>query len=202
MRWDVDGCDWQPQHQARWNAAVDRVRTTLDLVKPEPEAVGQTPNDEELDHLERQYWEETGVEEWGQQEAIFNHRAFARAVLARYGHQLAPPVEGGVPLPTNADQAALMVILGEQWLSANAPERLRRPAPAAEGEVGELVEFLRVYGDEVMDEYGDVGEHDLLTRAAELLERHPTPVPVSKRLPGPEDCAPAEADRAEQGDHD
>ena len=65
-----------------------------------------------------------------------------------------------------------------------------QPAPAAEGEVGELVEFLRIYGDEVMDEYGDVGEHDQLTRAAELLERQaaPVPIPVSERLPGAEDC--------------
>ncbi len=51
-----------------------------------------------------------------------------------------------------------------------------QPAPPAAGEVGELVEFLRIYGDEVMDEYGDVGEHDQLTRAADLLEqRHPAP---------------------------
>ena len=59
-----------------------------------------------------------------------------------------------------------------------------QPAPLpAEGEVGELVEFLRIYGDEVMDEYGDVGEHDQLTRAADLLEqRHPTPVPVASDI--------------------
>ena len=54
------------------------------LAQPEPEVVGP-PSDEELDSLERQHWEETGVEEWGRREAIFNHRAFARAVLARWG---------------------------------------------------------------------------------------------------------------------
>lgn len=63
-----------------------------------------------------------------------------------------------------------------------------------EGEVAELVEFLRIYGDHVLDDYGDVGEHDQLTRAADLLEQLAAvapavvPVAVSERLPGTEDC--------------
>lgn len=40
-------------------------------------------------------------------------------------------VPAAVPVPENADQAALMVLLGHQWLAHNAPERLRTPAPAA-----------------------------------------------------------------------
>lgn len=58
------------------------------------------------------------------------------------------------------------------------------PAPPGDGEVAELVECLRRI-------CFDVAPCDAaaITRAAELLEqRHPTPVPVSERLPGPEDC--------------
>jgi hypothetical protein len=43
------------------------------------------PTDEELNLLERQHWEETGVEGQGQRETVFNHQSFARAVLARWG---------------------------------------------------------------------------------------------------------------------
>lgn len=52
-----------------------------------------------------------------------------------------------------------------------------QPTPPAEGEVGELVKYLR----------GVKSLH--CQRAAELLQQqHPAPVPVSERLPGPEDC--------------
>ena len=34
------------------------------------------------------------------------------------------------PMPTNADQAAAMALLGEAWLQENAPERLRAATPA------------------------------------------------------------------------
>lgn len=70
----------------------------------------------------------------------------ARAVLARYGHQ---------------------------------------PAPPAEGEVGELVEWLRDRAESTSLAHAA----RRITRAADLLEqRHPAPVPVAERLPGPEDC--------------
>lgn len=77
---------------------------------------------------------------------------YARAVLARYGHQ---------------------------------------PAPVAEGEVAELVALIRQISlawepDACLLGNMTAGQ---LTRAADLLEqRHPTPVPLSERLPGPEDC--------------
>lgn len=35
-----------------------------------------------------------------------------------------------VAIPKNADQAALMVLLGESWLRQHAPERLKPSAPA------------------------------------------------------------------------
>ena len=69
----------------------------------------------------------------------------ARAALARYGHQ---------------------------------------PAPPAQGELAELLEELRRTCFDVAP-----CDADTIKRAADLLaQRHPTPVPVSERLPGPEDC--------------
>jgi hypothetical protein len=29
VSWDADGCDWKPQHQARWEATVNRARAAL-----------------------------------------------------------------------------------------------------------------------------------------------------------------------------
>lgn len=65
-----------------------------------------------------------------------------------------------------------------------------QPASPAEGEVRELMTLLRA---EASDD--EIEDHLLwmtstnARRAAELLEQHhPAPVPVSERLPGPEDC--------------
>jgi hypothetical protein len=61
-------------------------------------------------------------------------------------------------------------------------------APPAEGEVVGLVEGLNLISDG-MDAMGHESDSWFVARAADLLaQRHPTPVPVSKRLPGPEDC--------------
>jgi hypothetical protein len=62
------------------------------------------------------------------------------------------------------------------------------PAPPADGEVAELVEWLQ----EEADDYECIGCEDSAAkckRVAELLQRlsPPQPVPVSERLPGPED---------------
>ena len=67
---------------------------------------------------------------------------------------------------------------------------LAQPAPPVEGEVGELVELLRfeANADDVIDHTHWLTA-DQMRRAADLLaQRHPEPVPVSERLPGPEDC--------------
>lgn len=55
----------------------------------------------------------------------------------------------------------------------------------ADGEVGELADFVRGCADD----YESHGRCRLI-RAADLLERQaaPQPIPVSERLPGPEDC--------------
>jgi hypothetical protein len=63
-----------------------------------------------------------------------------RAYLARHlGHAVTPlyaaPVgypADEVPMPQNAEQAAGMALLGEAWLRAHAPERLRTPVGQAE----------------------------------------------------------------------
>lgn len=118
-----------------YDALVQRARAAL------AEPVGEGPTDEELDALVKDHcWDPT---EW------IDYRAFARAVLARYGHQPAPPVEG---------------------------------------EVGELIEGLKLISDG-MDAMGHESDSWFVARAADLLsQRHPAPVLVAERLPGPGDC--------------
>ena len=60
-------------------------------------------------------------------------------------------------------------------------------AEPPEGEVAKLVAQLRELA-EIQDDDGWEDDAVMLRRAAELLERHAAPVPVSERLPGPEDC--------------
>jgi hypothetical protein len=111
----------------------------------EPASVATQPSDAELDELAWTWYSKTGST-WYQIEAF---RAYARAVLARYGHQ---------------------------------------PAPLDEGEVGELVAWLRLTGNG-QPRLSDEG-YARLTRAADLLEqRHPAPVPVTERLEQVEDLA-------------
>jgi hypothetical protein len=57
--------------------------------QPEPVA----PTDEEIDALERDHWQSTGVvNESLQQEELFNYRAFLRAGLSRWGRPATQPV--------------------------------------------------------------------------------------------------------------
>lgn len=53
---------------------------------------------------------------------------------AAIGAALAAQPKGTVPMPTNEDEAAGMALVGEAWLRANAPHRLKHaqaPAPVA-----------------------------------------------------------------------
>lgn len=229
---------------AKGESVIDRARAAL---AAELVAEGMGPTDEDLDRLERQHWEETGVEEWGRREAIFNHRAFARAVLSRWGHQTAPVAESEVKdrvtwlqkfaaVDWIADETAdklyataklleqcycpasvpvgevrydkdvcrmCEIILGNTFgnkeldslalLVGHHPDVLNASTvpvsaslPVAAGEVGVLLRELR---DAAFDLNGSDPAKWMLTRAADLLEqRHPTPVPVSERLPGAGDC--------------
>lgn len=56
----------------------------------------------------------------------------ARAVLALAQGGAAPTVPAGesTPIPVNEEQAALMTLLGTQWLEQNAPHRLKATALA------------------------------------------------------------------------
>jgi hypothetical protein len=55
--------------------------------------------------------------------------------------QQAQPAEHSVALPTNADQAALMSLLGMSWLQEHAPERLRTQ-PAGPSKDAERLDWL------------------------------------------------------------
>lgn len=68
----------------------------------------------------------------------------------------------------------------------NLKARVTSSTPA-DGEVAELVAWLREIGDTIQPSH--LAEHQRYKRAAELLQRQVlVPVPVSERLPGPEDC--------------
>ena len=103
-----------------------------------------------------------------------------KELLNRIRAALAKPVGEWASMPaainSMPEAQRRWYVLG--WRAAIA--RWGRPAAAPvpePGEVAELVAWLR----------GTRAAR--LTRAAELLsQRHPTPVPVSERLPGPEDC--------------
>jgi hypothetical protein len=65
------------------------------------------------------------------------------------------------------------------------------PEPQADGEVAELVDWLRDNGASLQKSgHGSATVLANFARAADLLERliPPQPIPVSERLPGPEDC--------------
>ena len=66
------------------DSAVDRARALL--AQPVAE-VAEGPSDEELDVIERQCWIPTEVCNDAGCEYLLDHRRFARAVLAKWGHQ-------------------------------------------------------------------------------------------------------------------
>ena len=69
---------------------------------------------------------------------------------------------------------------------AEALARWGRPAAAPVPEPGEvegIAEWLNIRG-----RMADLGTRDWYFRAATLLQQQAVPVPVSERLPGPEDC--------------
>ena len=130
---------------------------------------------------------------------------FARAVLARWGRPAPPPdalaarpllervaAMGDCIRANSVGEISTISARASAWLRENPPGQpvaieprgcpmpgacsCVEPAPPADGEVAELVEWLCVFCAN-------------LTRAADLLTRLALqPVPVSERLPGPEDC--------------
>ena len=60
------------------------------------------------------------------------------------------PSGDAVPVPQHADQAALMVLLGTDWLKQNAPERLR---PEPSGDVVKMREAAEEVAARAFDHY-------------------------------------------------
>lgn len=148
----------------------------------EPASVVSEPSDEELDAMERQCYLATEVCNDSGCEYVFEHRRYARAVLARWGHQPAPPAEV-TPGPSIEAVGSLIAWLSEQacqaadagqptdagmltWAAQVIGERVDEaaPAPPAEGDVAELVAWLRGAN-------WDSKRQTLATRAADLLEQ-------------------------------
>ena len=80
-----------------------------------------------------------------------------------------------------------------QWVDiarAALADEPAMPAPPADGEVADVVRWLKSRaGIPASPDFPAVAAY--LTRAAELLQRQAlVPVSVSERLPGPSDCAP------------
>jgi hypothetical protein len=73
----------------------------------------------------------------------------------------------------------------------SARAALAQPVPVGEGEVGELVSWLRENAEDERQMCESTNRASLnLDRAADLLaQRHPAPVPVSERLQQMEDLA-------------
>ena len=155
--WDADGCDWKPQHQARWESTVNRARAALadEPAVPEcsePAAVTGQLSDEEWDALVERVWDKYETVGYRGERFMYDGDFgsaldLVRKELSRWGHQ---------------------------------------PAPPADGEVAELVAWLRETGDTIQPSH--LAEHQRYKRAAELLERQVVvPVAVSVRLPGAEE---------------
>lgn len=87
-----------------------------------------------------------------------------------------------VPMPTNADQAALMALLGEIWLRDNAPERLRQPAPASlkPGEAQQLAEELKHFLAGYKQMLGMDPEHIYSIHRGHEMEAHLTVSQLSR----------------------
>ena len=93
--WDADGCDWKPQHQARWEATVNRARAAL--AEPEcrePAAVAGQPSDEEVAELAAWLQEEADDYECIGREDSAAKCNRAAELLQRQAPQ--PPADGEV----------------------------------------------------------------------------------------------------------
>lgn len=123
-------------------ASVVEQPTDAELLDIAAQAIGGYSSGIKLGEYEAE--NEIAVEAYGS-ELI----TFARAVLARWGQQFAPP-----PAWEVEELVAELRSTASGWESHSYPQNAA-----------------------------------LITRAADMLERqHPQPVPVSERLPGPEDC--------------
>ena len=184
---------WSSWHDA--TDLKDRAGAALDLAEP----VAEGPTDEELDELF------TEIDQSGE---ALSWRLYARAALARWGRPTPQPVPepGEVSelveeLEMMASHAATTCQFGDAKILDDAATLLSQlsapmPQPAPEpGKVAELVAELVADLNEIAEILCGMEKHRWavkLTRAAILLQQQaapsPVPVPVSERLPKPEDC--------------
>jgi hypothetical protein len=159
LRWDVDGCDWKPQHQARWNAAIERARTLLAQSAPPAEALAARPLLEQVARMGDRIGQHTVAEIM-----VISDRAAAWLRENPPGQPVAVEPRG---CPTPGACSCV------------------EPTPPTEGEVAELVEWLSDIAGENPPPWARYIRRaaDLLQH-----HQPPQPVPVGERLPRPEDC--------------
>lgn len=149
-------------HAAR---LLDRARAALAKPADAPAAVAERPSDEEL----RDPWSWAAGQDQGPWPTQYH--CFARAVLARWGRPTPQPVAEGAPTVTISD--------------------LLNPAYEITGE--EIAEGAQLVDGEWLNPLLGCDSLQIVVdnaRAALARWGRPAaaPVPVSERLPGPEDC--------------
>jgi hypothetical protein len=180
--------------------AARRITRAADLLERLAQPGPQGPTDEEL----RDLWSWAACQDQGPWPT--QQHCFARAVLARWGR---PAIEPVAPtdeeLETTARAAEIQYMKEHGGLAGLTPDglhaqlqaqrlaglravaaRFGRPAiePVPEpGEVEGIAEWLNSRG-----RMADLGTRNWYFRAATLFQQQAAPVPVSERLPGPEDC--------------
>jgi hypothetical protein len=185
LSWDADGCDWNPQHQARWNATVDRARAVL--AQPEHEA---GPTDWRVDVLSKAGLAMSDVKAyaartWPHAPGEINDSEWQEGLVDLLIGAL-DELWLSRPAPAPAGEVAELVA----WLRDHAyvlnpsAERKarhicdlleqRQAAPAPAGEVAELVAALLQVSDGASAR-GDEGTSWITARAADLLKRLASP---------------------------
>jgi hypothetical protein len=178
--WLVDGCHWQgaDRPDGPWRP-IQAPQSGLPLMTDgpavpesrEPASIAENfsaPSNEDLDALERKCWKLDSVieHELGAgfsvvypKEETFDHRAYARAVLARWGHRPALSADDIPPGPFSErelrEQWNQQADKFNQWDSLDSCEQLAwaqaraiqtdrsaRLTPPTDGEVAELVAIL------------------------------------------------------------
>lgn len=164
LSWDANGCDWKPQHQARWEATLDRARAAL-------AELAVRPSDEELLELAEQYRSDGLID-------LYSARDFARAVLARYGSAPALEVErlpDGAQIIEPTERTVLVPVPRPIPLA----ERLPGPEDCDEGRCywGRQVNSRRWSWTFSIDPQGDT---HWLPAGVQSLPAHALPIPTQE----------------------
>ena len=125
---DIATAHCNPDDSAVGHCAAVLTRARAELAKPEPVA----PTNKDLDALERKHWKLSSVVEYDSSEGFseafpkeetFDHRAYARAVLARWGTPTIQPVPVSERLPgaDDCDAEGCCWAIGERgnWMDVH-----------------------------------------------------------------------------------